>query len=213
MTLNTDNSKHQLLVLSPSTPISSCTQEVSQLHLTRFFLCYLSVCLAVWPKTEHESVMTVRIILLMTQSRSTISSTRHWSRQAKGASLLISADNGGDTPLCTSLNVAMRGLSWCLRSIQATFLQHTRPGDCDHHSRYDRPQTHTPGPGAWKQIGWNFQIIFTFLAVGPLLPHTLHGSSLLHTREQHANSSKTSPHTTSIREGVNMLPTTTNFST
>ena len=103
------NSKHQLLVLSPSTPISSCTQEVSQLHLTRFFLCYLSVCLAVWPKTEHESVMTVRIILLMTQSRSTISSTRHWSRQAKGASLLISADNRGDTLLCTSLNVAMRG--------------------------------------------------------------------------------------------------------
>ena len=126
MTLNTDNSKHQLLVLSPSTPISSCTQQVSQLHLTRFFLCYLSVCLAVWPKTEHESVMTVRIILLMTQSRSTISSTRHWSRQAKGASLLISADNRGDTLLCTSLNVAMRGLSQCLRSIQAIFLQHTR---------------------------------------------------------------------------------------
>ena len=25
------------------------------------------------------------------------------------------------------------------------FLQHTRPGDCDHHSRYDRPQPHTPG--------------------------------------------------------------------
>ena len=84
------------------------------------------MCRAVWPKTEHESVMTVRIILLMTQSHSTISSTRHWSRQTKGASLLISADNGGDTLLCTSLNVAMRGLSQCLRSIQAPFLQHTR---------------------------------------------------------------------------------------
>ena len=81
----------------------------------------------------------------------------------------------------------------------------------DHHSRYDQPRPHTPGPGAWKQIGWNFQIIPTFLPVGPLLPHTLHGSSLLHTWEQHANS-KTSPHTTSIREGVNMVPTTTNFS-
>ena len=134
-----------------------------------------------WPKTEHENVMTVRIILLMTPSRGTISSTEHWSRQAKGASLLLSADNG-DTP-----HSAMHFFKCCNEAAESVpeiysslFLQHTRPGDCDHHSRY---QPHTPGPGTWKQIGWNFQIISTFLPVGPLLPHTLHGSSLLHTRE------------------------------
>ena len=144
----------------------------------------------------------------MTQSGRTISSTRHWSRQGEGG---ISPD------LLTmeEATLAMHFFKACNEETETVpdiysslFLaRHDvwEPGDwCNHHSRYDQPQPHTPGPGTWKQIGWNFQIISTFLPVGPLLPHTLHGSSLLHTRELHANSK--TPHTTSIREGVNRLP-------
>ena len=178
-----------------------------------------------WPKTVFraawESNDSLDNFINDPISGPRYTNSRHWSRQGEG-SLSASVYWQSTIAKATLCKVHLWTLQWGAETVpDCLIFSNSVPLLSD--TRWETrwlviiiPGTISlgrtrPGPGTWKQIGWNFQIIPTFLPVGPLLPHTLHGSSLLHTWEQHANS-KTSPHTTAIREGVNMVPTTTNFS-